>query len=95
MQPLNASGKEKLREFVTQYEGLEEQKQQLAEQQKELLKAMESEGYNVKAFRKLISDRKKDQEAVEDLENWLDVYRLALGMLQDGGVVSGELAEAA
>ena len=42
-----------------------------------------SAGFDVKVMRKIIAERRRDKDAVDEEQALLDVYRRALGMLAD------------
>lgn len=69
-----------LRQFVERYERLEEEKKDIAAQQKEVLSEAKGRGYDAKVLRKLIALRKRDPQEVSEEESILDLYKTALGM---------------
>ena len=69
-----------LRAFVERYERLEEEKKDIAAQQKEVLAEAKCRGYDVKVLKKLIALRKRDPQEVSEEESILDLYKTALGM---------------
>ena len=69
-----------LRQFVDRYERLEEEKKDIAAQQKEVLAEAKGRGYDAKVLRKLIALRKRDPDEVREEEAILALYREALGM---------------
>jgi uncharacterized protein (UPF0335 family) len=69
-----------LRQFVERFERLEEEKQAVAEQQKEVMAEARARGYDVRVLKKLIALRKKDPAEISEEEAILQVYREALGM---------------
>ena len=75
----NSTSTDKLRDYVASYERLEAQKQEYAEMQKEQKAKMKSEGYDVAAFNAVIARRKKDRDAVADLDATVDLYEAQLG----------------
>lgn len=72
---------DQLRAFVERIERLEEEKKEVAEQQKEVYAEAKGAGYDVKILRKVVSIRKKDAEERQEEEALLDMYLHALGML--------------
>lgn len=72
--------REELRAFVERFERLEEEKQEVMEQQKELMAEAKGRGYDTRVLRKLIALRKKDPQKLSEEEAILDLYRQALGM---------------
>ena len=69
-----------LRNFVERYEQLEAEKKEIADLQKETMAEAKGRGYDTKALRKLIADRKKTPDQLAEEEAILDLYRSALGM---------------
>ncbi len=69
-----------LRQFVERYERLEAEKQEVAEQQKEVMAEAKGRGYDTRVLRKLIALRKRDREDVAEEEAILELYKQALGM---------------
>ncbi len=71
---------DELRQFIERYEQLETEKQDIAEQQKEVMAEAKGRGYDTKVMKRLIADRKKTPEALSEEEAILELYRAALGM---------------
>ena len=69
-----------LRQFIERFERLDQEKKDIADQQKEVLAEARARGYDVKVLRKLIALRKKDPADVTEEEAILEVYKQALGM---------------
>jgi len=69
-----------LKSFVERYERLEAEKQDVADQQKEVMAEAKSRGYDTKVLRKVISLRKRDPQDISEEEAILDLYKEALGM---------------
>lgn len=74
-----AAGAE-LRAFLERYEILEAEKQDVADQQKEVLAEAKGRGYSVKALRRIIGERKRNQDDVAEENAIVDLYKAALGM---------------
>lgn len=72
--------REELRAFIERYERLEEEKQEIAGQQKELMAEAKGRGYDTRVMRKVIALRKKDPQQVSEEEAILELYKQALGM---------------
>lgn len=72
--------REELRAFIERYERLEEEKQEIAGQQKELMAEAKGRGYDTRVLRKVIALRKKDPQQVSEEEAILELYKQALGM---------------
>lgn len=69
-----------LREFVERIERLNAEKNDIADQQKEVMAEAKSRGYNTKILRKVVSLRKQDSQEVAEEDAVLDLYKEALGM---------------
>ncbi|MBL0848987.1 MAG: DUF2312 domain-containing protein [Candidatus Liberibacter ctenarytainae] len=72
-----------LRSFVERLERLEEEKKTLSETIKDVYTEAKSTGFDVKALRKIVSLRKKDEQQWMEEEQILEVYLRALGMVKD------------
>ncbi len=70
-----------LRAFIERVERLEEEKQTIADDIKEVYAEMKGVGFDTKAVRTLIRLRKKDQAERQEEEAILDLYKNALGMV--------------
>ena len=73
-----ASGQ--LRAFIERIERLEEEKQTIADDIKEVFAEAKGTGFDTKAMRTIIRLRKKDQAERQEEEAILDLYMAALGM---------------
>jgi uncharacterized protein (UPF0335 family) len=71
---------DELREFVDRMERLEENKQVVMSDQKEVLNEAKDKGYDAKTIRKIIAIRKRDKMDLDTEEALLTMYREALGM---------------
>ena len=69
-----------LRAFIERIERLEEDKQAIADDIKEVFAELKGTGFDTKAVRTLIRLRKKDQAERQEEEAILDLYKAALGM---------------
>lgn len=76
----NADGiaADRLRSIVDRIERLEEERKALSSDIKDIYIEAKSAGFDVKVLRRLITDRAKDADDVEEMETLLDVYRRAL-----------------
>lgn len=80
---LQSSAKDQLRAFVSRIERLEEEKAALAADLREVYAEAKSNGFDVKALRKVISLRKLDGNKRREEELVLTTYLHALGMDND------------
>lgn len=69
-----------LRSFIERVERLEEEKQTISDDIKEVFSEMKGTGFDAKAVREIIKLRKKDQSERQEEEAILDLYKAALGM---------------
>lgn len=71
---------DELRQFIERFEGLEAEKKDVAEQQKELMAEAKGRGYDTKIMRKIVALRKRQPDDIAEEEAVLDLYKQALGM---------------
>ena len=71
---------DELRQFVERYERLEEEKKDIADQQKELMAEAKGRGYDTKVLRKVVALRRRKPDEIAEEEAVLEVYKAALGM---------------
>ena len=69
-----------LRAFIERVERLEEEKQALADDIKDVFAEMKGTGFDTKAVRTIIRMRKQDKAERQEAEAILDIYLAALGM---------------
>ena len=69
-----------LRQFIERFERLDEEKKEIAEQQKEVMAEAKARGYDTKVMRKVIALRKRDANDIAEEEAVLEMYKAALGM---------------
>ena len=69
-----------LRAFIERIERLEEEKQTIADDIKDVFAELKGTGFDTKAVRTIIRLRKKDQAERQEEEAILDLYKAALGM---------------
>lgn len=71
---------DELRQFIEQIEGLDAEKREIAERQKELMAEAKARGYDTRAMRRIIALRKRKPADLAEEEAILEVYKSALGM---------------
>ena len=71
---------EELRAFVERWERLEAEKQDAADDQKEVMAEAKGRGYDTKAIRKIIAMRKRKPDDIAEEEAVIEMYKQALGM---------------
>lgn len=69
---------QEIRQFVEQFEGLEEEKTAISEQQKDVMAEAKARGYDTKVLRKIIAQRKRDADEVAEEEAVFEMYMEAL-----------------
>ncbi|MEI4470701.1 DUF2312 domain-containing protein [Frigidibacter sp. MR17.24] len=72
---------DELRQFIEQYEHLEAEKKDIAEQQKDVMSEAKARGYDTKVMKKIIALRKRDKNDIDEEEAILELYKTALGMV--------------
>ncbi len=77
----NSFGKDKLRAIVERIERLEDEKQILSADIRDVYTEAKSSGFDVKALRTIIRIRRQDEAERREQEAILDTYLDALGML--------------
>jgi uncharacterized protein (UPF0335 family) len=74
--------KDQLRSIVERIERLEEEKQALADDIKEVYAEAKGNGFDAKILRQVVRLRKQDVAERQEREALLDLYMHALGMVQ-------------
>lgn len=69
---------EELRHLVADIEGYEAQIQDIQRDKRDMFTMAKAKGYNVKALRKLIAERKQDAKAAEELRDAMEHYKRLL-----------------
>lgn len=72
---------EQLRSFIERLENLEEEKRAVQEQLKEVFAEAKGEGFDVKVIRQILRLRRQKPHERAELDELLEVYKSALGML--------------
>jgi uncharacterized protein (UPF0335 family) len=75
---------ERLKSFIERIERLDEERRALAEDIKEVYAEAKGSGFAPKIMRQILKIRKMDQDALDEEEALLTVYKRALGMLPEG-----------
>lgn len=74
---------EHLKQFIERVERLEQEKQGIAEDIKEVFAEAKSNGFDVKTLKEVIKIRRMDASELEEQEYLLDTYKRALGLLPE------------
>ena len=72
---------DELRQFIERWERLNAEKQEIADQQKEVMAEAKGRGYDTKVMRKIINMRKRNRDDIAEEEAVLEMYMAALGMV--------------
>ncbi|WP_338066207.1 DUF2312 domain-containing protein [Kiloniella majae] len=78
---INGVTADRLRGFIERIERLEEEKKGITDDIKEIYAESKALGFNTKIMRKIVSLRKLEQQDRMELEELIDVYKHALGMV--------------
>ena len=76
---LTATAQGRLRTIIERLERLEEDKQAVMTDMREVFAEAKGEGYDVKVLRKVIARRKQDRAKLQEEEAIMDLYLAALG----------------
>jgi uncharacterized protein (UPF0335 family) len=71
---------DQLRAFVERIERMEEEKQAIADDIKEIYAEAKGNGFDIKVLRRIVAIRKQDHAERLEQEALLDLYMAALGM---------------
>lgn len=71
---------DQIRAYIERFERLEAEKQDLMQDQKEIMAEAKGNGFNVKALRKIIADRKRDADDLAEEQALVELYKSALGI---------------
>lgn len=71
---------DELRQFIERAEQLIAERKDIAEQEKELFAEAKGRGYDTKAMRKIIAERRRSADDVAEEEAIVTLYKQALGM---------------
>lgn len=69
-----------LRQFIERWERLQAEKEDIAEQQKEVMAEAKARGYDTKVMKKVIALRKRNKDDIAEEDAVLEMYMEALGM---------------
>lgn len=69
-----------LQQYIERIERLEIEKNEIAEQIRDVFIAAKNDGFEPKVMRKVISVRKMNQKDLDEQETLFEIYKRALGM---------------
>jgi uncharacterized protein (UPF0335 family) len=79
--PSTSFAKEQLKAIIERIERLEEERKTIGDDVRDVYLEAKGNGFDPKALRTIIKQRKEDVEKREAFEAVVDTYKLALGML--------------
>ena len=82
----NSVAADELRQFIEQWEHLNAEKKDIAEQQKDVMSEAKARGYDTRVIRKLIALRKRDKDDLAEEGAIMEIYAEALGMTVPPGL---------
>jgi uncharacterized protein (UPF0335 family) len=68
-----------LRALIERFERMAAEKQDIAEDQKEVMAEAKGRGYDVKVLRQIIARRKRDRDDLAEEQAILELYETAMG----------------
>jgi uncharacterized protein (UPF0335 family) len=80
-EPATKFAKDQLKSIIERIERLDEEKQQISDDIRDVYAEAKGNGYDVKALRSIVKMRKQDPSARAEAETILETYMQALGML--------------
>lgn len=69
---------DELQRAVSEYERLEAEKQDVSRDQRDIFTVLKTKGYNVKAVRQIIKERKRDKGELAEEQAVIEQYRMLL-----------------
>ena len=77
-QKAEESGAKELRQMVEEYESLDAQVADLRRYQKDIMTVAKSKGWDTKALRRLLAERKRDAGELQEEQETVQMYRKLL-----------------
>jgi uncharacterized protein (UPF0335 family) len=74
-QHVEATAAAELRDFLGDFESLDSQVTDLRRDQKDLMTVMKAKGWNMKALRRLLAERKRDAADLAEEQEIIEMYR--------------------
>lgn len=74
-QKAEESGAKELRQMVEEYESLDAQVSDLRRDQKDIMTVAKSKGWDTKALRRLLAERKRDAAELQEERELVEMYR--------------------
>jgi uncharacterized protein (UPF0335 family) len=79
----NSFAKDALKSYFERIERLQEEKDALSADMKEVYAEAKGTGFDTKIMRKVIALRKMDKAELQEMDDLLDLYRTAVGLGND------------
>lgn len=86
---------DQLKTIIERVENLEQEKEGIAVDIREVFAEAKANGFDVKTLRQILKLRKKDQSEIDEEEHMLDLYKRVLGMLPELDEQEDEAEDAA
>jgi uncharacterized protein (UPF0335 family) len=77
---MKAAHNQRLRLFIERWERLQEEKEGIAEDQKEVMAEMKANGYDTKIVRHMIKLRRMETQTRQEWDALVETYRAELGL---------------
>lgn len=71
---------DQIRAYVERYERLDAEKKDIMDGQREIMSEAKSSGYDAKALKRIIADRKRDSDDLAEEQAIVEMYKSALGI---------------
>lgn len=91
---MDLTGGARLKSFIERIERLEEDKAGIADDIKDVFAEAKGTGFDIKVMRQVLKMRKMKVEDRREQEELLDLYLHALGMVEESGEASSDVAAA-
>lgn len=77
-QDATAATSRELKEAIQDWERLEAEKQDVGRDQRDIFTLLKAKGYNTKAVRRIIAERKRDKAELQEEQEIIEQYKLLL-----------------
>ena len=81
VQAINKATQDQLKSMVSRIEKMEEEKKAMSEDIGSIYQEIKSAGFDPKVVKEIIRIRKKQPHEIQEMEELLDLYKQALGMI--------------
>lgn len=66
--------------LIEEFEGLEQERKDLAERRKQVLHKVKAEGFDCQIFKTVVQRRARERREVEEMDSILQMYEQAIGV---------------